>query len=149
MPITGDIKNIRSLRGGQLKLLDLFRGANPKANYEVIGTMYYYYQTMGITNSIKLDDNEFNVHSMDLKNKNCNFMIIDSLQKICQLSGRTYIYSDSNDMTGYFCAIIEAIAGASYEEIVNDYMQTYANLYGITRETHPDEYEAIKTYHID
>lgn len=149
MPATGDIKNLRSLRGGNLKLLDLFRGINPNASYEVTGTMYYYYKTMGLANSINLDENKYNVHSMDIKNKDCNSMIVERLLQICNLSGRTYIFANNEDTTAYFCAIIEAIAGASYEEIVNDYMQTYANIYGITKETHPEEYEAIKTYHID
>lgn len=149
MPITGDIKNIRSLRGGNLKLLDLFRGANPKTNYDVESTLYYYYQNISIQNRINLDDNVYNVHSIDIKNKNCNYMIIDQLLKICQLSGRTYIYSNTPDMTAYFCAILEAIAGANYDEIVVDYMETYKNLYGITLETNPNEYNAVKTYHID
>lgn len=149
MPITGDIKNLRSLRGGNLKLLDIFRGANPKTNYDVESTLYYYYKNISIQNKINLDDNAFNVHSIDIKNKDCNYMIIDRLLQICQLSGRTYIYSNTPDMTAYFCAIIEAIGGASYDEIVSDYMETYKNLYGITFETNPNEYNAIKTYHID
>lgn len=149
MPITGDVKNLRSLRGGNLKLLDIFRGANPKTNYDVESTLYYYHQNISIQNRINLDDNTYNVHSIDIKNKDCNTMIIDRLRQLCQLSGRTYIYSNTPDMTAYFCAIIEAIGGASYDEIVNDYMQTYANIFGITRETNPEEYEAIKTYHID
>ena len=149
MPISGDVKNLRSLRGGNLKLLDIFRGANPKTNYDVESTLYYYYQNISIQNRINLDENTYNVHSIDIKNKDCNTMIIDRLRQICQLSGRTYIYSNTPDMTAYFCAIIEAIGGASYDEIVNDYMQTYANIFGITRETNPEEYEAIKTYHID
>lgn len=149
MPITGDIKNLRSLRGGNLKLLDLFRGVNPKVNYDVTGTMYYYYKTMSLSNTINLDENNYNIHSIDIKNKDCNSMIIERLLQICNLSGRTYIHANNEDTTAYFCAIIEAIAGASYDEIVSDYMQTYENLYGITLETHPDEYNAIKTNHID
>lgn len=148
-PVIGDIKNLRTLRGGKLKLLDFVRGVNPNINYDVTSTMYYYNKTMNISNTINLDENNYNVHSMDIKSNACNSMIKERLIEICNLNGRTYIYSNSEDMTAYFCAIIEAIAGASYDEIVNDYMQTYANLYGITLDSNSDEYNAIKTYHID
>lgn len=42
MPLNGDLKNVRSLRGGNLKLLDLFRGTNPSINSEISETMHYY-----------------------------------------------------------------------------------------------------------
>ena len=38
------------------------------------------------------------------------------------------------DRTGYFCALLESLMGASYEEIVNDYMLTYYNWFGVTKE---------------
>ena len=38
------------------------------------------------------------------------------------------------DRTGILCAILESLMGASYEEIVEDYMLTYYNWYGVTRE---------------
>lgn len=37
----------------------------------------------------------------------------------------------------------EALAGATYAEIEADYMQTYANYFGITRQGTPDKYETI------
>ena len=33
------------------------------------------------------------------------------------------------DRTGYFCALLECFMGASYDDIVKDYMKTYKNLY--------------------
>ena len=79
MPITGDIKNLRSLRGGNLKLLDLFRGAHPKVNYDVDGTLYYYYKNLTINNKLNLDDNKYGISTIDIKNKDCNSMIIETL----------------------------------------------------------------------
>lgn len=51
------------------------------------------------------------------------------------------------DRTGYYVAMLEALAGASYREIREDYMVTMYNLYGITEEE--AEYEALATMFID
>lgn len=76
-------------------------------------------------------------------------MVVEELKQITASNNRTYIYSNNSDLTAYFCAICMALAGASYDEIINDYMETYKNLYGITKEDNPAEYEAIKTNRID
>ena len=44
---------------------------------------------------------------------------------------------EGKDRTGFVCALLEALCGASYEEIVADYMVTYENYYGITKENAP------------
>lgn len=51
--------------------------------------------------------------------------------------------TEGKDRTGFVCMLIEALAGASYEEIVNDYMITYDNYYGITEEKDPARYKVI------
>ena len=38
------------------------------------------------------------------------------------------------DRTGILCAILECLMGASYDEIITDYMQTFYNWYGVTKE---------------
>ena len=38
------------------------------------------------------------------------------------------------DRTGILCAILECLMGASYDEIITDYMQTVYNWYGVTKE---------------
>ena len=38
------------------------------------------------------------------------------------------------DRTGFFCAILECLMGASYDEIVDDYMVTYYNWNGVTKD---------------
>ena len=57
--------------------------------------------------------------------------------------------TEGKDRTGFVCAVLEALCGASYEEIVADYMITYENYYGITRESAPDSYNAIARLNID
>ena len=56
---------------------------------------------------------------------------------------------EGKDRTGYVCMLLEALAGASYQEIIDDYMITYDNYYGITREKEPDKYDLIKEKNID
>jgi len=38
------------------------------------------------------------------------------------------------DRTGILCTILECLMGASYDEIITDYMQTFYNWYGVTKE---------------
>ncbi|MBO6168995.1 MAG: tyrosine-protein phosphatase [Bacteroidales bacterium] len=41
---------------------------------------------------------------------------------------------EGKDRTGYVCALLEGLCGASYTEIVDDYLITYKNYYGKTPE---------------
>ena len=39
---------------------------------------------------------------------------------------------EGKDRTGYVCALLEGLCGATYDEMVADYLITYQNYYGIT-----------------
>ena len=39
---------------------------------------------------------------------------------------------EGKDRTGYVCALLEGLCGATYEEIVADYLVTYDNYYRVT-----------------
>lgn len=41
---------------------------------------------------------------------------------------------EGKDRTGYVCALLEGLCGATYEEMVDDYLVTYYNYYSITPE---------------
>ena len=56
---------------------------------------------------------------------------------------------EGKDRTGFVCALLEALCGASYAEMLADYMETYANYYGVTLESDPDKYAAISDITID
>ena len=56
---------------------------------------------------------------------------------------------EGKDRTGYVCMLLEALAGAGYQEIIDDYMLTYDNYYGITAESDPEKYRVIKEKNID
>ncbi len=50
---------------------------------------------------------------------------------------------EGKDRTGFVCALLEALAGAGYQEMVDDYMLTYDNYYGVNKEKTPEKYETI------
>ena len=56
---------------------------------------------------------------------------------------------EGKDRTGFICALAESLAGAPYEEVVNDYMISYENYYGITEASDPEHYDASRTQNID
>lgn len=51
--------------------------------------------------------------------------------------------TEGKDRTGFMCMLIEALTGASYDELVRDYMITYDNYYRINAENDPAKYETI------
>ncbi|MBR3212550.1 MAG: tyrosine-protein phosphatase [Firmicutes bacterium] len=51
--------------------------------------------------------------------------------------------TEGKDRTGFICMLIEALCGAGYDEIVDDYMVTYANYYKITEKSDPEKYGLI------
>jgi hypothetical protein len=50
---------------------------------------------------------------------------------------------EGKDRTGYVCALLEGLCGATYEEMVADYLVTYDNYYHITPEKDPDICNAL------
>jgi len=57
--------------------------------------------------------------------------------------------TEGKDRTGFVCMLIEALAGASYQEIADDYMLTYDNYYEITREKDRAKYDTILEKNLD
>ena len=57
--------------------------------------------------------------------------------------------TEGKDRTGFVCMLIEALAGASYQEIVDDYMLTYDNYYKITKEKDKAKYDIILEMNLD
>ncbi len=51
---------------------------------------------------------------------------------------------EGKDRTGFACALLLALSYATAEEITADYMITYDNYYGVTKESQPEKYEAIR-----
>ena len=53
------------------------------------------------------------------------------------------------DRTGFVSGLLEALAGANPEEIAEDYMCSYGNLCGLTKEKDPQKYGTILRYQVD
>ena len=51
--------------------------------------------------------------------------------------------TEGKDRTGFVCVLLLMLAETSSDEIVADYMTTYKNFYGITRDGNPRRYEAM------
>lgn len=69
-------------------------------------------------------------------------------EAILNNDGPYYIHClEGKDRTGYVCMVIEALLGATYEELIDDYFITYHNYYGIEKGS--NKYEVIKSLHID
>lgn len=56
---------------------------------------------------------------------------------------------EGKDRTGFVLALLEALTGASYDEMLTDYMLSYENYFGLDRQSDPKAYEMIKTSHFD
>lgn len=50
---------------------------------------------------------------------------------------------EGKDRTGFACVLLLALAGADYDEMLSDYMISFSNYYGITKESQPERYDAI------
>ncbi len=57
--------------------------------------------------------------------------------------------TEGKDRTGFVCMLIEALAGASYPEIADDYMITYDNYYEINTQNQADKYQTILEANLD
>ena len=69
-------------------------------------------------------------------------------EAILNNDGPYYIHClEGKDRTGYVCMVIEALLGATYEELIDDYFITYHNYYDIEKGS--NKYEVIKSLHID
>lgn len=64
--------------------------------------------------------------------------------------GPVYIHClEGKDRTGFVCVLLEALAGAGYDEMLDDYMKTYENYYGITKTGSPEKYKAVVSLYFD
>ena len=77
-------------------------------------------------------------------------MIIEGLNELINNEYPYLIHClEGKDRVGYELLIIEALCNATYEEIVDDYMLTYKNLYGVTKDSDLEKYNYIKETNID
>ncbi len=164
--------NFRAVNVGRLKENVLYRSASPcdnqhnRASYvdALIGEA-------GINCVVDLADNEAKVQKymaaddfrspywlslyegghVILLSMSMNFQAEDFKAKVCDglraMSAQEGPYlvhcTEGKDRTGFMCMLLEALAGASYRELVDDYMLTYDNYYKITEQSDKTKYDTI------
>ena len=75
---------------------------------------------------------------------------VAGLRLLLENGGPAYIHCmEGKDRTGFTCFLLEALAGATYDELRADYMTTYKNYYQVTPDRTPDKYESIASLYFD
>jgi len=161
--------NARMVTVGNIKENRFYRGSTPlDPHYDRIELISDYLEEKNINTVINLADNNNAINKYTnitttvqklLDNSSIHFekmgVAYDSddtkdkigniLTDITEGSAPYYVHcSLGQDRTGFVCCILEAFCGASYDEIIDDYMLSYDNLYGITKETDPERYNLMK-----
>lgn len=88
--------------------------------------------------------------NMQFKNKSFSDNLVKGLTAIANNDGPYLVHCvEGKDRTGFVIMVLEALVGAKYDEMINDYMETYKNYYSITKESDKDKYNTIKETNID
>ena len=164
--------NFRSLKGGEIAENLIYRGASPCDNTHGRASVAdKLIKDAGIRYVINLSDSKEEVEEFKqeqgyyspyydslleendviLLNLNANYTSDEYTQKLSQAlfemtkhEGPYYIHcQEGKDRTGFVCALILSLAGANEEEIIKDYMITFENYYGITKENNFEKYNAV------
>lgn len=165
--------NFRALAGGKLKKDFLFRGASPVDNKRGrAATVNALLEKYGIQFVMDLADSVDNMESFHddadfasdytyelYKNGKDALLgmgsayasekyqksLVEGLRQMLGSDGPVYIHClEGKDRTGFVCMLVEALAGASYDEMRDDYMITYQNYYQISKEETPEKFEAVE-----
>ena len=76
--------------------------------------------------------------------------LADGLTAMTEQDGPYLVHcTEGKDRTGFLCLLLEALCGADYQEIVDDYMITYDNYYRITETKDPARYNVIVEHVLD
>lgn len=154
--------NERVVNLGKLATNRLYRSASPFDNQA--GRASYASALMeknGIKTVLNLSDTQENMLSYDLAPSSrlmweegnvilCplksnpaeaeyNQKLIAALKVMAKREGPYLVHCvEGKDRTGYVCALLEGLCGATYDEIVDDYLITYDNYYGVNPKNKPE-----------
>ena len=167
-----EFANFREVTVGDIKPGKLYRGASPIDNRRnraaIVDSLL---QKNGIAYDIDLADKRSTIEGFDAPSE--YFRNLDKNNKVVLLgmgaaytsdeftqkmktmfeailanNGPYYVHClEGKDRTGYVCMVLEAMCGATYDELVDDYFVTYMNYYKI--EKNSTKYNVIKEMHID
>lgn len=170
--------NFRNIEMGSIKKGSLFRSASPCDNQHNRAPYVDSFLKENNVNAIlNLSDNDTKIQGYINKSDfnshyflslyqngnvypialNMNYLSDEFAQKIAQglidIAEKEAPYlvhcTEGKDRTGFVCMLIEALAGASYKEIADDYMVTYDNYYKINSVDDPARYKTILEKNLD
>ena len=170
--------NFRSIEMGSIAAGRLYRSASPCDNqHKRAPYVNDLMQEYGVNAVLDLSDNESKIQGYlqqpdfasaywkelyDQGNVlpialNMNYLSDDFAAKIAQgfidLSEKDGPYlihcTEGKDRTGFVCMLVEALCGAGYQEIADDYMLTYDNYYEIRKDNQADKYQTILESNLD
>ncbi len=76
--------------------------------------------------------------------------VAKGMRQLLAYGGPAYIHCmEGKDRTGFVCFLLEALVGSDYDEMCADYMKTYENYYGVSKEKTPEKYDAIVSLYFD
>ena len=173
-----EFSNFRVLKGGNLKDNLIYRGASPVdnsrnrakitdslllendieciidlADTELTLNSYFEKEDFASEYTQNIYDND----KMILLGMGSSYSSIQYAQKVVEgfkfmlnNQGPYYVHCmEGKDRTGFVCFLIEALAGATYQEMKEDYMTTYYNYYKISSTKTPEKYEAVVSLYFD
>ncbi len=88
--------------------------------------------------------------SMQFENTDFSDKLVKGLTALSKNDGPYLVHCvEGKDRTGFVVMVLEALVGAKYQEMVDDYMETYQNYYSITLKSDKRKYNTIKEKNID
>lgn len=170
--------NFRNVIVGNIKNNILYRSASPSDNsHNRASVVDRLIKEVGVNYIINLSDSEDDLKeeiykddfnspyflslynnnkvlalSMNMQFKEQSFKdsLVKALTTMANNEGPYLIHCvEGKDRTGYVLMVIESLMGATYKEMIEDYMLTYKNYYDITKDSDIERYETIKEKNID
>lgn len=88
--------------------------------------------------------------NMNYKSDEFRTKVASGFKRMLEFEGPYYVHcQEGKDRTGFVIIVIEALMGSTYQEIVDDYMETYNNYYKINKEKDLLRYNIIKERNVD
>ena len=157
-----EFANARAVRAGNIASGVLHRSSSPFCNdIDRAGYVSKYLEGATVITVLNLADTEEKILTYDMPTysrslwdggnvilcplkadptaDDYNNRLIEALKELPSHPAPYVVHCmEGKDRTGYVCALLEGLCGASYDEIVEDYLITYDNYYRINPTKNPD-----------
>lgn len=164
--------NFRAMTGGNLKADYFYRRASPVNNcYGRASCTDKLIAEKGIRFEVNLADSEKEMEAFrsgenyaspyatslyenrqvvllglgsDYRSDDYRRKVAEGLRQMMNTEGPVYIHcTEGKDRTGFVCILLEALAEASYDEMRDDFMESYRNYFSVDKVAAPEKYNAI------